>query len=327
MTTQEIRGYCSQCSCYCRIVSYVRDGVFVDVKPDKAHPLYSPICPKGKAGPELVYNSQRLQYPMRRTTPKGSPDPGWQRISWDEALDTITTKLNEIKAQYGAEAVATSRAGPGGSALSEIWPWLKRFAQAFGTPNNISTTHICQWHRDNCSAYTYGKPGVMGTHGRAEFERAGSILILGNNVPVTRLSMMPFIERGMKHGAKLVVIDTRKTDLAAKADLWLQVNPDTDTALFMSMLQVMLEDKLYDAAFARDWTTGPFLVRSDTGNLLKASDLTAGGNPAHYVVAGSDGNTNVYQPGAPLPIAPVLDTACAVKLAGGQQVECKTAFR
>jgi anaerobic selenocysteine-containing dehydrogenase len=65
---QQIRGYCSQCSCYCRIISHVCDGVFTDVKPDREHPLASPICPKAIAGPELVYNKPRLQYPMKRMT-------------------------------------------------------------------------------------------------------------------------------------------------------------------------------------------------------------------------------------------------------------------
>jgi len=175
--TEKIRGYCSQCSCYCPTIAQVRDGTFVKVKPDEEHPNAIALCPKGLAGPELVYSRQRLQYPMRRTRPKGDPNPGWERITWDEALDTVATKLNQIKATWGAEAVATARCGPAGSPMSEVNPWLNRLAHAFGTPNNIATTHICQWHRDNGSAYTYGKPGTMGTAGRAEFERASCILI------------------------------------------------------------------------------------------------------------------------------------------------------
>jgi len=276
--TEEIRGYCAQCVSSCPTVAYVRDGVFVEVKPDEEHPNAAPLCPKGLAGPELVYNEQRLRYPMRRTRPKGDPDPGWERITWDETLDTIATKFNQIKATWGAEAVAIARCGPGGSSLGDINLWLKRLAYTFGTPNCIATTHICQWHRDHCSAYTYG--GARGTVGDAEFERAACILIWGTNPHATDSSKLRDIKQGVEQGAKLIVIDPRKTELAAMADLWLQVKPGTDGALVLSMLNVMIEENLYDYDFARDWTTAPFLVRSDTQNLLRATDLMAGADPA-----------------------------------------------
>jgi len=118
---------------------------------------------------------------MRRTRSKGDPDPGWERITWDEALDNIAIRLNQIKAEYGAESLAVARCAPDGSAMWDVNPWVTRLAWAFGTPNNIATTHICQWHRDNASAYTYGQPGTAGTAGRPEFERAGCILIWGND--------------------------------------------------------------------------------------------------------------------------------------------------
>ena len=111
---QEIRGYCSQCSCWCPTVSIVRDGVFVEVRADTEHPLGHSLCPKGLAGPELVYNEQRLHYPMRRTKAKGDSDPGWQRISWDEALDTVAENINAIRAKYGPEAIAVARSTSAG---------------------------------------------------------------------------------------------------------------------------------------------------------------------------------------------------------------------
>lgn len=327
-STQKIRGYCAQCVSSCPTVAYVRDGVFVEVKPDEEHPNASMLCPKGLAGPELVYSKQRLRYPMRRTRPKGDPNPGWERITWDEALDTIATKLNQIKATWGAEAVAIARCGPGGSPIWDVFPWLKRLAYAFGTPNFIATTHICQWHRDHCSAYTYGKPGTMGTVGDAEFERAACILIWGTNPHATDYSKLRDIKQGVEQGAKLIVIDPRKTELATMADLWLQVKPGTDGALVLSMLNVMIEENLYDYNFAKDWTTAPFLVRNDSGNLLRASEITDGADPANYVIVDSiSKNPETYIPGTSLPIEPTLDTTCTVKLASGEKVECKTVFR
>ena len=327
-STQRIKGYCSQCSCWCPTLSYVRDGTFIKVESDKEHPLTVPLCPKGLAGPELVYNKQRLQYPMRRTRPKGSLDPGWERITWNEALDTIATKLKEIKTKFGPEAVAFTRSGPAGSPMAELWPWIHRLADAFGSPNFLGTTHICQWHRDHCSAYTYGKPGIAGAAGRAEFERAGCILIWGNNTHASRSSFIPFIERGLAQGARLIVIDPMKTKIAGMADLWLQVCPGTDGVLALSMINVIIEDNLYDYGFVRDWTSAPFLVRSDTGNLLKGSDLTDDGDASSYVVLDSiSTNPETYLPGKPLSDKPALDTSHTVKLANGEHVECKTVFQ
>ena len=323
----EIKGYCAQCSCYCRIVSNVVDGRFTEVRADREHPLASPICVKGRAGPELVYNQQRLQYPIRRTRPKGDPDPGWVRISWDEALDTIAARLNEIKAEFGAEAVTITRAGPGGSALSEVWPWIKRLANTFGTPNNISTTHICQWHRDNCSSFTYGMPGARETAGRAEFQNADSILIWGVNLHATRPSLLPLIKRGMKRGAKLIVIDPRKIELVDITDLWLQVQPGTDGALALSMLNVMITENLYDHDFTRDWTTAPFLVRNDTGNFLRATDLTTEAEPTGYVIVNSaNQRPEVYNPYTSPPVIPAIEATVSVRLSNGEKVECQTVF-
>ena len=328
MSEQKIRGYCSQCSCYCPTISYVRDGKFVKVGPGNEHPNAVALCPKGLAGPELVYSKQRLQYPMRRTKPKGDPDPGWQRISWDEALDTIATRLNQIKDEWGAEAVAFARSGHSGSPMSEIDPWARRLSNAFGTPNNIATTHICQWHRDNCSGYTFGRPTPRGSQGRSEFERAGTILIWGNNTHATRTSLIPFIKRGLDLGAKLIVVDPRKIKMAEMADLWLQVCPGTDGALALSMINVMIEENLYDRGFVRDWTTAPLLVRGDTGDLLRASDLTDEGDSSNYVLADSVSQSPVaYVPATTPLVEPTLDIALNLKLAGGQRVECKTTFR
>ena len=115
------------------------------------------ICVKGTAAPELVYAPDRLRHPMVRTHPKDDPDPGWARISWDEALALTASRLLEIKARHGPEAVAFPIATPAGSAAVDFMPWAWRLANAFGSPNVVTNTHICQWHRDWGATYTYGR--------------------------------------------------------------------------------------------------------------------------------------------------------------------------
>lgn len=326
--TEKIKGYCALCSGWCPTIAHVTDGVFVRVSPDRQHPLTCDLCPKGFAGPELVYNKYRLQYPMRRANPKRNPDPGWQRISWDEAIDTIAAKLNEIKGKFGPEAVAFTRAGPGGSPMGELAPWVVRLAHAFGSPNNIGTTNICQWHRDNCSSYTYANPGIFRAAGKAEFERAGCILIWGINIHATRTSVVPLIEKGLEQGAKLIVIDPRNIESAAMADLWLQIRPGTDGALALSMINVMLEESLYDYNFVRDWTTAPFLVKSGTGDFLMANELTDDGHPTSYVIADfASEEFRAYMPGTKPAGEPVLDGSYTLRTYRGEKVECKTVFR
>jgi hypothetical protein len=104
MAIEEIHTYCPMCIAQCGVIAVVEDGRFTRVRPDPEHPNGG-ICIKGSAAPELVYAPDRLKYPMKRTRPKGDADPGWVEISWEEALDTVASRLLQIKAESGPEAV------------------------------------------------------------------------------------------------------------------------------------------------------------------------------------------------------------------------------
>ncbi|MFH1002801.1 MAG: molybdopterin-dependent oxidoreductase, partial [Chloroflexota bacterium] len=328
VATVKIRSYCATCSGWCPVVAEVKDGVFTGVAADRQHPLSCPLCPKGLAAPELVYNQQRLRYPVRRTHPKGDPDPGWQRISWDEALDEIAGKFNKIKAEFGPEAIAFARPGPGGSPMAELAFWIIRLANALGSPNSIATTNICQWHRDNCSSYTYARPEIYRANGKAEFEQSACIVIWGVNIHATRTALLPLIEKGMRKGAKLIVVDPRRIELAEMADLWLQLLPGTDGALILGMINVMLAEKLYDDDFVRDWTTAPFMVKTSTGEFLRANELTSQGDRTGYVMADAkSGELKAYVPGTQPAFAPSLMGTGTVTTASGEKTECKTVFQ
>src|SRR5579859_5489955 len=107
MTAEQIHTYCAMCVSRCGVLATVLDGVLTRVTADPNHPNGG-ICVKGTAAPELISSPDRLRYPLVRTRPKGDPDPGWQRLTWDEALTLAATRLLEIKARYGPEAVAVS---------------------------------------------------------------------------------------------------------------------------------------------------------------------------------------------------------------------------
>src|SRR5581483_3763025 len=114
MATRQVHTYCAMCVSRCGVVATVEDGVLTRVSADPAHPNGC-ICVKGTAAPELVYAPDRLRYPLRRTRPKGDPEPGWRRISWDEAMTLTASRLLEIKARHGPEAVVFPIATPAGS--------------------------------------------------------------------------------------------------------------------------------------------------------------------------------------------------------------------
>src|ERR1700693_2071393 len=156
MSVQRIPGFCALCRSRCGCTSVVEDGRLVAVEPDPGHPTGKSLCVKGRAAPDLVYASDRLLYPLRRTHPKGDPDPGWQRIGWDEALDETAAAMRRIAAESGPEAVAFAVTTTAGTAISDAQPWVNRLINAFGSPNNCNATEICAWHRNYARVFTTG---------------------------------------------------------------------------------------------------------------------------------------------------------------------------
>ena len=280
-STERIPGYCALCISRCGSIAVVEDGRFVTLEPDPSHPTGQALCAKGRAAPELVYNPDRLLYPLKRTRPKGDPDPGWQRISWDEALDLTASKLGQLAEQHGPESVVYSVVSPSTSAMSDSMMWVWRLMRAFGSPNNCGSMELCAWGRSYATRYTFGV-GVPSTY-MPDIENAGCILFWGYNPSIARLVHATATVAALKRGARLIVVDPRRVGLAAKADLWLQVRPGTDGALALGIAHVMIERGWYDRAFVRDWTNGPLLVRSDNGRLLTERDLSSAGSAQRYV--------------------------------------------
>ena len=247
-----IPTYCPLCVSRCGALATVDDDRLLSLRPNPDHPTGRALCVKGKAAPEIVEHPGRLLHPMRRTNPKDAADPRWERISWDEALDTIAERLLAVKADNGPEAVAFSSSSPSTSAISDAIDWVQRLVRAFGTPNFSTYMELCGWGRYLAPLYTFGAP-VPGTY-LPDLDNAGCILFWGYNPSVARLAHATSTAAAVARGAKLVVVDPRKVGLAAKADHWLRVRPGTDAALALSMTHVMIENGWYDDGFVADWT-------------------------------------------------------------------------
>jgi anaerobic selenocysteine-containing dehydrogenase len=201
-----------------------------------------------------------------------------------------------------------------------------RLANAFGSPNILTTTHICTWNRGFGSKYTYGVSTPT-----PDYEHTSCMLLWGYNPQVSEPAAAMRISQAQARGARLIVIDPRRNSLAQKADLWLKVRPGSDGALALAMINVLLEEGLYDAAFVRAWTNGSLLVREDTQRLLTERDLVPAGDPDTFVAWDGGTNTPVgYHPEQGYEhagVTPELTGSFAVTLVDGQIVPCRPAFQ
>src|SRR5216684_8292102 len=163
-SVQRVHTYCGFCIARCGAVAVVEDSRFTRLEPDPSHPTGQALCAKGRAAPELVYHPERLTHPLRRTRPKGEADPGWERISWDTALDLTAAAMRRVADQHGPEAVAFTLASTSTTAIGDATGFIKRLANAVGTPNAGITMDLCGWGRAFATRYTYGV-GSVGTGG------------------------------------------------------------------------------------------------------------------------------------------------------------------
>lgn len=317
-------SYCAMCISRCGVIATVDDGVLKSVNADPAHPNGC-ICVKGTAAAEIVYSPDRLRFPMKRTRPKGDNDPGWVRISWDEAMATIASRLLEVKAKYGPESVVFGMGTPSASGISDAARWLDRLTNTFGSPNGLSPLYVCNWNREWGSHYTYGVATP-----RPDYDNSGCILLWGFNPYASWPAAAARVSAAKARGAKLIVIDPRQSNMAEKADLWLQVRPGSDGILALAMIHVMAEENLIDTAFVRQWTNGPFLVRNDNQQLLTTRDISADGDADTFFVWDECGNSLVsYRADggyAGNDVVPALSGSHAVTLIDGQVVECRPAL-
>lgn len=279
MATERVHGFCALCWSRCGCISTVEDGRLVAVDPDPEHPTGQALCAKGRAAPELVHSPDRLLHPMKRTRPKGDDDPGWERIGWDEALDTIADTLNRLAKESGSETVAFGITTTAGTAMQDGFVWVERLRRAFGSPNAAIAMELCGFAKEMVFPHTFGVPMPV-----ADLAQTDCFILWGHNPSTTWLAHATRIADAKARGAKLVVVDPRSAGLANKADQWLRVRPGSDGALALGLAGVMIEEGWLDREFVTRWTNGPFLVREDTGQLLTGADLNEGGDAAERIV-------------------------------------------
>jgi cysteine desulfurase NifS len=255
------RGLCGVCPAGCWIEAAKEDGRLVDIRPDKSHSL-GMICRLGRHAPEIVYSEHRLKYPTKRSGPKGTYN--FERISWDEAYSIIADNLNRIKSESGAEAMAiyTGRGAQELSLCDMYQPKGPDVSSAsnvlfpFGSPNTTGVGALCYVSLHVIAPQvTFGRTGVsmFSDMGNAEM-----IVVWGTNPATDSPPVdMERLEEAANRGADIVVIDPRRTEAATRTGAqWVPIRPGTDGALALSMIEVLIEEDLYDEEFAEKWCHG-----------------------------------------------------------------------
>jgi thiosulfate reductase/polysulfide reductase chain A len=268
-TSTEIKKtVCMWCHNHCLVEARIKDGRLESVEENKDMPGAEAIvraCPRARAAAEWLYHPERLNYPLKRTGDKG--EGKWQVISWEQALDEIAAKLADVKQKYGAEAIATS-SGTGRSHDE----YRIRFFNLLGSPNNIGQGHICYGPGSTVSRAVYGWDDFSPAVGRS----TRCIMFLGANPEPSARGLWQSMLISKKGGAKLIVVDPRRTSVAERADIWLQLRPGTDCALYMSIVNTIIEEGLYDREFVNKWCYGfdKLVSRAKEYQVEKVAEIT-----------------------------------------------------
>ena len=259
---QTVKAVCPHdCPDACGVLITVEDGRATKIQGDPTHPVTRGfLCAKVAKYLDRVYSPDRVLYPMRRVGPKGprqpmaavptQSNPTWQRISWDEALDTIASRFRAISQKFGSEA---------------ILPYS--FGGTLGTLNGASMDRrffhrlgASQLDRTICSSA--GEAGLESVYGvklgtePEQFKQAKYIIAWAANIHGNNVHLWPFITEARRNGAKLVVIDPYKTRTAECADWFLPINPGTDAALALGMMHIIIGENLHDADYVSKHTLG-----------------------------------------------------------------------
>lgn len=258
-----VRTACRSCHGGCGVLAHVQDGKVVKVEGDPESPIsYGTLCSKGLSITQLAYHPDRILHPMKKVAGE------WERITWDEALDTVAGKFKEVIRDYGAESIVVGQ-GTGRDYESHLY----RFANLLGTPNVLTAGHMCYVSRVASTLITCGNLPICDYRGDPK-----CIVMWGCNPQWSNPDEYKGVDfwKAYNKGAKLICVDPRKGFVASKADLWLQIRPGTDAALGLGFHHVILEEGLYDRDFVDNHIHGwdAFTARVREYSLEKVQEIT-----------------------------------------------------
>ncbi len=240
-----IKSLCYFCHANCGVLAYVKDGDVIKIKGDPDYSNKGGLCCRGTSALLHVNHPARVNHVLKRVGEKG--EGKWEQIPYDQGIQEVADRLNQIKAESGAEAVASA----GGTTRTDDFA-RRRFLNLFGTPNGFHNALLCwipTFMTETCVC------------GWSPFETdlgaAKSLILWGMNPGASSLpSMRGYTDLQMQTGLKIIMVDPRYSETASKADLWLPLRPGSDSALALALLHTIIFEGLYDWEFVEQWCDG-----------------------------------------------------------------------
>ncbi len=238
-------------NCYdqCSLVADHMDGRVVKITGDKTNPWTAGTpCVKGHTHINVLYHPDRLLYPMKRAGKKGKGK--WERISWDEAYNTIISKMKDSINQYGPESIMPYNfSGTVGFINQHGVPF--RFFNKLGA--TMITRTVCNSGGMEALNYTFGDYSSLDPE---NYAKTKCYVEWGANESYTDVHAVKFIKQARQNGAKLIVVNPHRHPLASQADMFIQIKPGTDAALALGLQNVIINECLYDKEFVENYTLG-----------------------------------------------------------------------
>ncbi len=317
---------CYPGNCLWRV--YTKDGVVFREEQAAKYPVVDPTgpdfnprgCQKGAFYSHMMYNPDRLKYPMKRIGERGSGK--WKRVSWDEALSGIASGILDGLETQGPESII-NETGPGNGGYLNIIPASRLLNFLGGTSLDLDST-IGDFNR-----------GVYQSVGKFQFMDSvdgwffGKLLLIWHMNPVyTRIPSYHFISSARYNGADVVTIAPDYSPSAMHADEWVPVEPGGDAALGLAICQVLIEKDWIDVPFIKEQTDLPLLVRTDTGRFLRVAEMEQDGRDDQFYFWDAAKGAAVKAPleTLKLPVDPALEGTFKVTLLDGKQVEVRPSF-
>jgi DMSO reductase family type II enzyme molybdopterin subunit len=318
--------HCTNCISTCSYRMYAGKGQVLWEEQSGTYPAGEPGvpdpnpmgCQKGAAWHRQLTAEDRLTHPMRRVGERGSGH--WERISWEEALNTVADAVCDAVEEFGPQAVLVDETSQGGMLTAGA---QSRFANSLGAVSLdaiASVNDIPVGHH-----VTFGS--IIGGSAAEDTFHADVVLIWHANPAYTRIPYFHYLTEARYRGATIVLIAPDMSPSATHVDIFVPVEGGTDTALALAMCRVVIDEGLMDTEFVATQTDLALLVRTDTGTLLRAAEVTEGGSEyGFFVWCDQVGLTPTPDDTLFLEHRAVLSGTFEVELADGSVVEVAPAF-
>jgi thiosulfate reductase/polysulfide reductase chain A len=244
---QEVFSICFMCTVRCPIRVEVENDEVTWIEGNPHVPgIEGAICAKGSAGLALLNDTERPQYPMIRTGPRGAGQ--WRRATWEEALDYVADKLKAIIDESGGQSVVFGERTNLNTHIS------KTFMKAIGSPNHFTHDALCKGSVNTAfrtlTGFTDAQVGI-------DYANTKHIVLYGRNLfESLEIKAINNLFTALDKGAKLTYIDPRVTITASKADRYWMIRPGTDLALNYALIHTILKEGLHDKVYVRRWVKG-----------------------------------------------------------------------